>query len=378
MKNTNRKRAKKLEVAKKKAPIEKEPQLQVQDAKPPIQKKTNKQKKTSPQRKKPRKGAPSILRRPKPNYTERIESIDKSIVIEATGQKEHIWPDFLAATHLQFVLVRENKIHTIMKGGGPYYGISWDQEQVYVGKRYGGAGIIHTVSPSLEIGSLPGTYDQVHQIFHTGSRLYITITGDDEVAIWQNNQCVRKHWVRRGRVRDTAHINSIWVDPAIPQDAYVVCHNLTTYTQRDSQLLLMDIDLQVVKKSYKVGGDAHNIWVYGDKAYICDSIRGRFLEYNLSRGTIDRVIQLSRWPRGLAITDKYMIVGESIIGIGPVRNHGSLTLNLIDREHFKVVDSKEIHGLGAVCEIRVLGERDYAHNGISCPVDWENYDNPII
>jgi len=288
------------------------------------------------------------------------------------------WPDLLIGTHKKLLLMRDRKLYPLAEEDGPFYGITWDYDQIYVGVRYGGGGMVHMFSPQgKDLGILPGAYNEIHQIFHTGQRLYITSTGIDEVAIWENGDCTIRNWT--GKDGDTIHVNSIWVDPQHLDKVYLICHNLTSYTKNLSAIIVMDPDLTMVKKKWRIGGDVHNVWVNDDLIYICDSHNTRLLEYTIAgAGAISREIPLQRWTRGLAATDKYMVVGESMVGMGLAREQGSFTLNLIDREQWKVVDTIEVDGLGAVFEVRVINERDYAHNGIACPLDWKNYDGPLL
>lgn len=37
-----------------------------------------------------------------------------------------------------------------------------------------------------------------------------------------------------------------------------------------------------------------------------------------------------------------------------------------------------IEDAGAVFSIRAVNEKDYAHNGIMCPLDWKHYERSVL
>jgi hypothetical protein len=106
----------------------------------------------------------------------------------------------------------------------------------------------------------------------------------------------------------------------------------------------------------------HNIWVTDEIQMIaCHSETGALVEL-----ITDRVLWTCGLPiylRGLAATDKVVILGESGRNKRDLRKTSVGGLWILDRETWKALDYLCLGPFGAVNEVRILDEPDLAHHG---------------
>jgi len=115
-----------------------------------------------------------------------------------------------------------------------------------------------------------------------------------------------------------------------------------------------------------LGRDIHSVFVDGELLYVGDSGNGRLTILNMVTKE-ETYVNLGMWTRGIAVTKKYILVGTSIFS--PRRNRllGHGQVSLLDRKTLEVLDTKVFDDVGAVMEVRVVDEHDYAHNEIQFP-----------
>ncbi|MHA2065182.1 MAG: hypothetical protein ACXABY_12470 [Candidatus Thorarchaeota archaeon] len=296
---------------------------------------------------------------------------------------KHSWPILLVATLKKLLLYNPNShgVKVLREGGGPFYGLSWDEDRLFLGDRRGAGGDkLYIYDKDFhEIESPNMILNHHHQIFYLGKKLYITDTGMDRVAIWDGestvyrdwNYEIRKEYNKHEHDRDMHHINSLWAPSRDSQEIWVGYHNMTFYSNRPSEVKVMDLDLTKVLRSYTIGESLHNIFMDDHKLYICNSGKEELLEYHTGNFRT-RQLGIGRWTRGLGATSDYFVVGGSMIGMGLEREGGNLTLSLVHRPSWEVVDRRNLEANGAVFELRIVDQPDLAHNGIDCPLDWRS------
>lgn len=279
------------------------------------------------------------------------------------------WPSFIVAGYRSLVLVHNNKCNVVLNDHNTlYYGITWDNNYIYLGNRnysYYNTGIISVMNSDYKvIDQVPGTFPQIHQILYANEKLYITVTMHNSIAIFDGQGTVVKNWT--STIKDLNHINSIWFDG----EYFWICyHNKVTSDKvfYSSQIIKMDKELTSIIEFFEFSKDIHNVYMDGEWLYTCDSKSNKFCALNIHTKE-QKFVDIGMWLRGLAVTDDYIIVGGSIIGkTDKERENGDAKVYLLNRDTLEVLDTKLFKDVGAVTEIRVVGEQDYAHNGIKFP-----------
>jgi len=265
------------------------------------------------------------------------------------------------------ILVSGSGARVLHTGKGIYYGISWDKDKIYVAHRTGISGAGPDISVMNKdykiVGSVPGDFSDVHQILYANGNLYVTVTSYNSVAVFDGTNTWMANWT--GTTKDINHLNSIHFDGEffwVAYHNYVAKHATSLY----SEVVKVDRELTTVLDSFDLGRDIHSVFVDGELLYVGDSGNGRLTVLNMVTKE-ETYVDLGMWTRGIAVTKKYILVGTSIFS--PRRNRllGHGQVSLLDRKTLEVLDTKVFDDVGAVMEIRIVDECDYAHNGIKFP-----------
>ena len=277
------------------------------------------------------------------------------------------WPSFLLSGARDLILVDGNKTRVLHTGYGIYYGISWDKDNIYVAHRTG----LHDIGPDVSMmdrnykvtRSVPGDFSDVHQILYANDKLYATVTSYNSIGVFDGNQTVLANWT--GVKEDKNHINSIWFDGKyfwVGYHNFVAKHGTSEY----SRVVKVNQDLTTVLDAFDLGRDIHSVFVDGDLLYVGDSANGRLTVLNMKTKK-ESFVDIGMWTRGIAVTDEYILVGASIFAPRRSRLLGHGQVSLLDRETLDIVDTRVFDDVGAVMEIRVVDQVDYAHNEIPFP-----------
>ena len=277
------------------------------------------------------------------------------------------WPTFLLTSAHHFSRVDKDGTEILHSGSGLYYGLTWSKDRFYLGCRNNFNGVLEHKVLELDssyrvLGALEGEYRQLHQMLFVEGGLYVTATEDNAVDVVVDQKRRRLNWT--GEETDTNHINSIWFDGAY----FWVCYhnNCTVGSGKSSQVVRLSGELDSVEEVFTLGKSIHNVFATKEFVYVCNSREGVFARLSRDTGQVDGVA-LGPWVRGLAATDDYFLVGTSRKGSRDTRMEGDLSVHLLDRKTLNVLDTRCFEEFGAVFEIRVIGQRDYAHNGITFP-----------
>jgi len=251
-----------------------------------------------------------------------------------------------------------------------YYGISWDRDYMYLGRRdlISGANSIEVLDLDLAykdtlLQGHPALKDTHQIIVHDGT-LWVTSCGNNAVVKldptkpreW-NQMAVWYPTERYGD--DYNHFNSIWFDD---HKIYLIAHN-----KGASQLYVFEEgpDPQLVEIT-NMGMGAHNVAKSGGEVITFSSGDGYILTHT------GRVINLHRnnYPRGVAIGDGFSIIGLSEHctdrGVRHMERRGAVQLythtgaqKIVGGTHVKTIEMWK----GMIFEVRGLDFPDYAHHG---------------
>lgn len=157
------------------------------------------------------------------------------------------------------------------------------------------------------------------------------------------------------------HLNSVFEKDA---RLFVLSHNFKKGS-RVAEFTYPELTLTNVHRTGDRSG-LHNVWVDDNQHIICcDSDAGTIVDV-----TSDRVVWSTGCPvylRGLAITTTDVVVGESQKSGRDGRSHSYCGLWILDRRTWLAKDYVALGPYGAVNEVRILDEPDFAHHGKPLP-----------
>lgn len=152
------------------------------------------------------------------------------------------------------------------------------------------------------------------------------------------------------------HLNSVFERD---EKLYAVAHGHST----GSRLVVFSYpDMRLISADPVPGRTGlHNIYVEGSLQLSCHSEAASLVD--LSGQTILWEAGTPIYTRGLAVTDKFVLVGESAKTGRDLRRSSLSGLWLIDRRTWRAVDYFALGPYGAVHEVRVIDVPDFAHHG---------------
>lgn len=255
-----------------------------------------------------------------------------------------------------------------------YYGVTWDKDHIYAGKKIGNKpDSIRADSSTTQLVVYDrdfkvagrhhfGGVKDCHQIvFHDGF-VMMANSGKGALTMLEVETEDRKHKTWKG-LNFQAHFNSITPTAS----GYLVCH----HRRGGSHVLRLDRRFRV-KELWKVGRCIHNVYGEGRKLYICNSHPGEFIEFDADSKKVTRKIKIppfmgqDQWfTRGIARGDGFFLVGLSVIAVRKERRHEhDCAVVRINERTFQVEGRYVIPNSGGITDIRLTSEPDRAHNGI--------------
>ena len=260
----------------------------------------------------------------------------------------------------------------LSKGTAHYYGVTWDDvghlflsgniDTRYIIRRF----LIHTfiLPERVELPIMPADrflLHETHQMFWTNGALYIANTGLNRLEILDNLGWRYHAW--NPSTCDQEHINSIWSDD---QYMYVAEHRQAL--SLPSVIRKCELGSLNLIDTIDVGLGIHNVYIEDGFLYTLTSAPcPAILKMDMASREISR-IDKPEWGntlvRGLARTEDYWYIGNSRWEPDrDKRNLGDAIIVQLDND-FNEVDRLVLPDFGPTCEIRVIGARDFAHNGI--------------
>lgn len=278
-----------------------------------------------------------------------------------------------------YVNLKNRIVHVLEDHRPEYYGISWfaDSDQLVLSH----SGIDNDSLLDLEAyansekgcisfgeETTPSLLSQPHQILCASNGWVIaTNTGRNCITIYNPvngfYKELRVNDVRWDRLSKTDysgdHFNSVYIKNNF---LYVLAHgfNKKAYVLKYSYpecKLLEQYPLSNAK-------GVHNIWVDdSDNILVLNSSQGEIIE--VKNNKILWKSNIEAYLRGLAVSEKLIIVGSSRIEARENRKFLPSDLWLIQRENFQTKECLFLGDYGGVHEIRLLDTEDFAHHSHS-------------
>lgn len=284
------------------------------------------------------------------------------------GRTSGAWPELLIGT-IHGLLLFDGETLTKLFAGS-IYGISFYRGRWYAFQKlehkYGSTGRLvsfkFTGSSVTQIRVEVSNLDpDIHQIDFIGNILFVTDTANNAIIKYKikNHRLIHLKTVwPSGKLanglksENYVHLNSVF---SHGKSKYIVFHNHTNKTQRNSEVAVLKDDETVEEIMPTRFACAHNYVLVGDEAYICDSWN-RAVYYGEHK-----ILQCNEFTRGIALTNSQVFIGGSHVVERIKRGHPSLTGKVyrLDANTNEIVDVLELPGIGNIYEIRVLSEPDF-------------------
>jgi hypothetical protein len=278
---------------------------------------------------------------------------DPRVEVRAEGPVRGLAP-FLAGTQSGLLYVEEGRAWRLH--GGSVYGIAsnGDPRRWYVFQR-----IPRSFGRLLEVDLEEGTARSLAGFLSTGVHQLDVVDGRLVVMDTYGNGIV--HYSERGKRlqsvypsgpvtkgRSSAnyrHFNSLF---AAPDAVYVVAHNQSAKTGRDSEIFVLDRGWQPQRVIPTESGSAHNVAEIDGVLWHCDSRGGRLV---VGREPVFQEPGL--FTRGLAVNRAHVLVGGSQITEREQRGRTDGEVVVLDRA-FEPLGRLRFSRSGGVQEIRFL------------------------
>jgi hypothetical protein len=271
---------------------------------------------------------------------------------------------FLVTTSRSFLLLEYPQMNqkVLHQGYGLYYGITYNQDFIYVAARKrmltssvdrsDEDGVILVFNKELclhdEITSTAFPLRDIHQIEYDNGKLYVTCSFDNMIAIYDFKTTTWRQWfpIQEARGSDIHHFNSFLIEE---ESIFILAHNFG-----NSQIYQFSKDsLDYVGQKIELGRYAHNIWKSQGALFICSSGEASIKS---DKGFVKK---LDGFLRGVSISKEYLLVGssEKVERKDRDMTDGSIFVLTHDYEIKEILSLK---GEGMVLDIRVVDTFDYA------------------
>jgi hypothetical protein len=278
----------------------------------------------------------------------------------------------VVSTSLELALIEKGNIYTLQKGKGVYFGLTWDEDNLYVFARNAVVGMGKTTIEVFEKESLkylhsipcPTIFD-VHQAFCHENKLFIANTAKNRIEIFDLQSRTFTSFNYTDCDYDTNHINSVWID----SDLVYICEFFRNTCQ--SRLKVFKNGTFDLLYDIRIGKGIHNCFVENEIIYTCSSYEFSLMEYDLKTCQVISAPKVGvdeegvGWfTRGLARGKFKFIVGLSAIADRETRYRNSQgKVHFLDEDK-NVAASIHLGNRGQVNDLRLISEPDKAHNGI--------------
>lgn len=243
----------------------------------------------------------------------------------------------------------------LLEGLGPYFGISWNENKLFILDRNKKKGeIIRVFNTKLEL--IDNIYiNKVldgHQILWYENKLFITDTAHNGLVIY-DGKINYVNWTNY--TTDVNHINSL---APFGKNKLLVCYNNGKHPTDYSQLVELNIVNCKAKILKRIGVMLHNFCNY----YCCNSGKKSVIKLDKSFNIVhERKLEL--WTRGLDIKDGILLVGGSIIAKRADRHLFDGTVWVLD-DKLNILDTVVFPKIGQINDIRIFNTNK-PHNGIN-------------
>lgn len=259
----------------------------------------------------------------------------------------------------------------IHQGSGVYYGITFDENHLFVAARCAGYGSDREIQKNtilcfntqlkIEETLIPDIpLRDVHQITMHEGILYVCSTFDDQIGCYDTRTKTWEFW----QPFDNEHISG--------QDK----HHINSITVTEDQILLSGTLPQgwiarFDKKTRKstagkepLGDKTHNVWLDNGVLHICSSYEGGIRD---EANNFYSLGQMS-WTRGYCRTETHRYVGLSENRLRADRENSDSCLVQCDL-NFNILRSLLIEGAGMIHDMRILDKKDPTQSNITFDID---------
>jgi len=274
---------------------------------------------------------------------------------------------FLISTSNSFLIWHDSDPHgyRVHSGYGTYYGISYTSDRILVAaRRFSLTGSDQELDESR--GSIlmfdyrlrfvqeltsPFPMRDIHQILCVGDRLFVTMTFDDSVAIYDGSEW--RHWrpltaVPRGARREGGrHFNSLLYSSDL---LYLLAHNFGP-----SEVFIFDAQSLELQRSLPLGNHAHNLWFRDSELLACSSY---------DHGIVCQsggVAHTGNYPRGVVATASGQYIGISMFVEDRARRGYPDCFIAQFASNWRPKGCFCVRGEGPLGDLRCLGTADAAH-----------------
>lgn len=268
----------------------------------------------------------------------------------------------LVTTPLQVLLVNSSNGETsvLRTGDGYYFGVTHHSGTIVLS--HSGGYLQYFRSDDRSIQTIDHLI-QPHQIEWVNDYVLVTNTGKNCLSVFDPLGNLVKdvymneiRWDDKDGDRRGNHFNSVH---KIGEKIFVVAHN---YARPSEIWELTWPELRVDNNYATQAAWAHNIWSGEWGLVICNSKMHSLYEVttgeNIWRDGEDTTI-----TRGLAASEDYIFVGQSIYAERKERYWKSGGIWVLDRKTLKTLERIPLPGSGDVQEIRLVDVQDDCHNG---------------
>jgi len=276
--------------------------------------------------------------------------------------------ELLICTINGLIFLNKKQSKLLLKGS--FYGLTKIKNRWFVFERiiekYGYTGRL--LSFKIEKGKLKeckieftNLDDDIHQIDFYKNILYLTDTKNNRLLRFQieDEKIVKplKPFYPLGdldhgvKSENYGHINSVLIQNS---QIILICHNQTQKTKKLSEVLILSMDGELLKKINTKNSCAHNYMILNGDELICDSIAKGLRVDNTN------LIKLGKFTRGLCNDQKYLYVGGSQIAGRENRGNPKMegSIYILDIAKYKLKHEIPLKGFGNVYEIRTNHKND--------------------
>lgn len=263
-----------------------------------------------------------------------------------------------------------DKIH---EGDGVYTGATWNSDHLFIAGKNGRRWKVenerervYVLDKDLNSASdLQFWTSDIHQVHWSVQQraLLICDTGHDAILCWSPETGIERHTLPTEGLEvykqpnDYHHLNTIWTDR---NGVWWIIVRYSSPRQSEVwKLRAMDVEHRWV-----ISPESHNLCVHNNALTTVGSFDHSLDTIKLRKRSWRSRIELPvGYPRGLAVTDDYIIVGGSARGSRTLRHQGNAQIMLIGRG--KVRRIIQLPSGGQIYTVRALDVIDWAHQG-----DW--------
>jgi hypothetical protein len=272
----------------------------------------------------------------------------------------------------------------IDRGRGLYYGITRTPDGVCVAAR---RRLVSSALPiSEERGCLvffpkgqkqytveaPFALRDLHGIAYIDNSLWAACSFDNQIAIMKDGAWSRWHPAGVSHSDGPADINHFNTILSENGNIYVLAHNVG-----ESEVLEFESATLILRKKYKLGHCAHNIWFEDGELLVCSSDEGRIV------GLHGFSVHTGGFPRGYACDGTCRLVGITTHCMRSERDASTGALLVLDMA-YRETARFELPDQGMILDILPITEEEFAYletghklaaaavAGVPCPRDGES------